>query len=115
MSLAIGVVHTNGKLRYVVAERVDVVRQEERSEQESAHGAEGAHAVHEADVDGRRVSFDVIVDVGRAQGEEGGPSAAEQELGHHEDEDGQGRGLGRLLDAVVLPVVLVVVRGERWR
>ena len=90
------------------------MRQQERAEQEAAHGSEGAHAVHEADVDGRGVSLDVIVDVGRAQGEEGRATAAQKELGHHEDEDGQGRGLGRLLDAVVLPVVLVVVRGQRW-
>ena len=105
---------TDGQLGHVVRERVDVVGQQEGPEQEATDGSEGAHAVHEPDVDGGRVSLDVIVDVGRAQGEEGRATAAEKELGHHEDEDGQGRGLGRLLDAVVLPVVLVVVRGQRW-
>jgi hypothetical protein len=55
----------------------------------------------------------VVVDVRRAEGEEGRPAAAEQELRHHEDEDGQRGRLGRLLDAVVLAVVLVVVRGQR--
>ena len=90
------------------------MREKESAEQEPADGPEGAHAVDEADVDGRRVPLDVIVDVRRAQGEEGRASAAEQELGDHEDEDGHGGGFGGLLDAVVGAVVRVVVRGEWW-
>ena len=35
-------------------------------------------------------------------------------LGDHEDENGHGRRLLGLLDAVVLPVVVVVV-GSEWR
>ena len=66
-----------------------MVRQQEGAQEEPADGSERAHAVHEADVDRRRVPLDVVVDVRRAQGEEGGASAAEEELGHHEDEDGQ--------------------------
>jgi len=66
------------------------VREKESSQQEPTDGAEGTHAVDEADVDRGGVPLDVIVDVRRAQGEEWRASAAEQELGDHEDEDGNG-------------------------
>ncbi len=46
----------------------------------------------------------MIVDVGGAEGEDGRAGAAQQQLRQHEDEDGEGRRPGRLLDAVVLPV-----------
>ncbi len=68
-----------------------MIRQQKGSEQESADGPEGAHAVHEPDVDRGGISLHVIIDVGRAQCEEGRTTAAEQKLGHHEDEDWEGR------------------------
>ncbi len=46
----------------------------------------------------------MIVDVGGAEGEDGGAWAAQQQLRQHEDEDGEGGRPGRLLDAVVFPV-----------
>ena len=106
---------TDGQLGHVVRERVDVVGQQEGPEQEATDGSEGAHAVHEPDVDGGRVSLDVIVDVGRAEREEGGSPTAQKQLCDHEDEDGEGGRFGRLLDAIVLPVVLVVVWSKRRR
>ena len=77
--------------------------------------SKGAHAVHEPNVDRGGVSLDVIIDVSRAQGEQGWTSTAEQQLSHHEDEDGKGWGLCGLLNAVVLAVVLVVVRSQGRR
>ncbi len=88
--------------------------EKESAEQEPADWPEGAHAVYEANVDGRGVPLNVIVDVRRAQGEEGRASAAEQELCDHEDEDWDGCGFGGLFDAVVCAVVRIVVRCQ-WR
>ena len=73
-----------------------MIGQQKGSQQESADGPEGAHAVHEPDVDRGWISFHVIVDVGRAQREEGRTTAAEQKLGHHEDENWKGRGFSSL-------------------
>ena len=56
----------------------------------------------------------MVVDVGRAQGEEWRSAAPEEQLSNHEDEDWQGGRFVSRLDAVVLPVVLVVV-GSQWR
>ena len=55
----------------------------------------------------------MVVDVGCAQGEEWRSAASEEQLSNHEDEDWQGGRLVGRLDAIVLPVVLVVVRGQR--
>ena len=60
------IIFTDGKLGNVIREGVNVMREKESAEQEPADGPEGAHAVDEADVDGRRVPLDVIVDVRRA-------------------------------------------------
>ncbi len=54
-----------------------MVREKESSQQEPTDGAEGTHAVDEADVDRGGVPLDVIVDVRRTQGEEWRASAAE--------------------------------------
>ena len=85
------------------------------AEEEAEDGPEGDHGVHDADVDTGRVPGHVVVDVGGAEREEGRAAAADEELGHHEDEDGEGGGLGALLDAVVVPAELVVVRPQRGR
>ncbi len=50
------------------------------AQEEAADGPEGAHGVHDADVHGRVVALDVVVDVGRAEREERRASAAEQQL-----------------------------------
>ena len=57
----------------------------------------------------------MVVDVGRAEGEERRAAAAEEQLRDHEDEDGHGRGLVGLLDAVVLAADEVAVRAQRGR
>ena len=64
-----------------------MVREEVGAEQEAADGAEGAHGVHDADVHAAVVALHVVVHVRRAQGEERGAAAPEQEL--KEDRGGE--------------------------
>ena len=58
------------------------MREQVRSQKEPADGTEGTHGVHDADVHGRVVPLDVVVDVGGAQGEEGRAAATEEKLGN---------------------------------
>ena len=71
---------THGQGDEVHGAGVDVVREQVRAQEEAAHGPEGAHRVHDADVHGGVVALHVVVDVGRAEGEQGGAAAAEEEL-----------------------------------
>ena len=57
-----------------------MVREEVGAEEESADGAEGAHGVHDADVHAAVVPLHVVVHVRRAQREERGAAAPQQEL-----------------------------------
>ena len=57
-----------------------MVGEEEGAEEESADRAECAHGVHDADVHAAVVALHVVVHVRRAQGEERGAAATEQEL-----------------------------------
>ena len=99
----------------VIRERVHVMAEKVSPEQEPADRSEGAHGVHDADVHGRVVPLDVVVDVGGAQGEQGASAAPQQQLGDHEDEDGHGRRLVGFLDAVlVVPFEVGVVTQARF-
>lgn len=129
-------VRVAGAAAAATGDGVHVVREEVGPEEEPADGAERAHGVHDTDVHGGVVALHVVVHVGGAQREQRGATATEEKLrmcinteklsafyinflcvvahylSHHKDEDGHGRGLVGLLDAVVLPVVVVVVRTE---